>query len=457
MVYNLIIIALTALFLIRQFKYSFIKGASWTLFLLILVPQYTGIRITDTIPLFPAHRFYLLLLFYFCLINQSRISLDKKLKVLIVLLLLTNLASLMLSTYKAPAFKGYLSLLIENMLVFIVVSSSIYRIEDIRHATRLIYNSLIIITIFCIIENSFGIKLLHVLPAYQNLYLEQKANYVTFPHPILLGTALAIGLVLSVLFMVRSYNIKRNIYVGWINIFLFGVGLYFSFSRGPWLAGMIGLSIMYLFAGFGSKKIIILLMMIPLAVFQINPGVQGTVADYYEKTMQIDSLEGSSFIYRFELLYIAIEQISMDIIRTCFGYGLDYHNNRTFYGEYKSIPGKMSYFRSWDNEFAALLLETGVVGLFIILLFYFRIIFLGIRNYRQSIEKHRANITAYIAGTIIVIFMMTNVKMFSYQLLFLFYAMSAFSINYGRIGENGPMGTNETLVNVTSTVFGGRR
>jgi len=86
---------------------------------------------------------------------------------------------------------------------------------------------------------------------------------------------------------------------------------------------------------------------------------------------------------------------------------------------------------SWDNEFAATLLETGFLGLAMVLVLHFRIIVNLIRAWTVAAPDNR-NLLAGIVGAILAqIFMMTNVKMFSAQVNYLMWALVASGLAIG--------------------------
>ena len=244
---NLIICTTVPLLIVLAYRGSYIKGFSLGLFFLIVLSQYIGIKINNTLPVLTAHRIILIVIIYFWLKKKKDFSVWMKFKTVIVLLIATNTISLIHAFYFLPALKTYISFMIEGLFFFIIMITTLHDPDSIEIPLKYCYFGLTVVAALTIIEANTNFKILDILPAHFNLSLDRSANYSTFPHPILLGAAMACGLIISTYYLQKYEGSKTTIII-WINLAIFGTALYYSFSRGAWLAGILGILLLTIFA-----------------------------------------------------------------------------------------------------------------------------------------------------------------------------------------------------------------
>ena len=80
---------------------------------------------------------------------------------------------------------------------------------------------------------------------------------------------------------------------------------------------------------------------------------------------------------------------------------------------------------SWDNHYAATLVETGVTGLAVFVLLFMGVTFSGVAVIRKNSGEERNLLAAIFAAQFSLIFMMSNVAIFAPQISYLFWSLAA--------------------------------
>lgn len=423
----LIFVSVIAIVVIR-FNKDYYSGIYISLFFLILLPETIGIKLSSSFPVLTISRTIILVVFYFWVNHKPKRPLKHlRYRNAILVLILTNTVTLLISSHFTVSLKSYLSLLLEHFLFYGILASSIYEREKISKSLVFIYSSIFLVAIIGIIERFTSFQLLKILPSY---YYREYENvvYSSFPHPILLGIALAIGLMMTIYFLTSLHAPWSN-KTYYIALFIIGSCLYFTFSRGPWLAAILGSLCFYFWGSRKVRKYTISMAIIALFFIIMNSGVYDTIYSLYSTTFDIDSLEGGSYYYRWELWRKAYNEISVDSIRALFGYGLEYHRYQDLSGGL-SLSFRSSSFRSWDNDYATILLETGFVGLITYIVFYVSIFYTSLKCSFQFKRKNDNFPALCLSVITIVLFMMSNVNIFTQQIYYIFFAFVAFNTNY---------------------------
>lgn len=403
-------------------------------FFLIILPDTIGIKFNDTVPVLTLQRVILILMVFYWLKNsgQDRIS-NVPYKYLFLLIIAANTVTLVLADYFVASLKSYLSLIVENILVYFLLYTSL-RDEDALDRTFLtVFNAITIIALVGLVERQTGGHLLDLLPNYtEKDYKDGWKILANFKHPILLGISLAIGVVLNVYFLGREKDPVKRVLL-YLRLMVIGSSLYFTFSRGPWLAAIIGTGVLFVLGTRGQKNKVLAVGLFAAAVMLAQPGTYKFIYKQYQTTFRPDTVEGSSFYYRWELWMKAYQEVSKVPKRLAFGYGLEYHRLADLTGEFK-LADKTSGFYSWDNELACELLELGFIGLSLYLLLYFRVI-ARVLGYLRSYNARDDFLVMNLAVMLVVIFMMTNVRMFSQQIMYIFYASLAVALRRTQLGQ----------------------
>ena len=156
----------------------------------------------------------------------------------IKIVIFTNIFILIFAVDFTTTLKEFISFLVEVVLFYVILSSTIKtREQSIRLLTFIVYG-LGTVALLAIIERFTGFNPVDsFVPGYFRDGRLVRNILSTYPHRILLGTALAMGWPLSIALQeyYKNYKFKKNLF----KIFEIAlvIGCYYSFSRGPWLAG----------------------------------------------------------------------------------------------------------------------------------------------------------------------------------------------------------------------------
>jgi len=406
------------------------QGVCWAVFLLTALTANPVLVTGGNLPNFNFQRLILIVLIIAALIKNKNPDGKRTVQFMGVLLLYAavNLLPLLFSIDLIMSIKAYLAMTIEIVLFYFVISTSI---DTPQEAGRVVFAgalALLAVAVIAVIERYTGFN---PVDAFMPGYL-RKPQYVddvlsTFPHRILLGTAMAMGWPLALAFAQAG---RKQRWLWWLGICVLLLSCYLSFSRGPWIAAMLGGIIMFLFAGKAVRRqTMIVIVLIAVALF-LRPGVWDTLTTRAQETADVNSFKGQTYQYRWELWGIAWEKISHSSTRFLFGFGQGATEVMTF-DAVMSYTGETTKLWSWDNHYAATLMENGLVGLaaFIALYSFFLLKLFIVRH--ALAEQDRAIHASILASMTAMLFMMTNVAMFAPQLNYLVWALIAAGLRLG--------------------------
>jgi O-antigen ligase len=207
---------------------------------------------------------------------------------------------------------------------------------------------------------------------------------------------------------------------------------YLSFSRGPWIAAMLAGIGMFLFAGRAIRRQSIIVIVLITIAMVLRPGVWETITASAHDTTNVDSFKGQTYQYRWELWGVAWNKISRSGDRLLFGFGQGATEVMTFDTEL-SYTGETTKLWSWDNHYAATMMEDGLIGLLsfagLYLLFFWKLF--RVRN--ALVEEDETMHAAILAAMAAMLFMMTNVAMFAPQLNYLLWSLIAAGFRLGKV------------------------
>lgn len=421
------------------------QGVCWAVFLLTALSANPVLLTGGNLPNFTFQRIILIVLLIAALIKNKKTDTRRAVPFMGLLLLYAgvNLLPLIFSIDIIMSIKAYLALTIEIVLFYFIISTSIDTKEEARRVVFAGALALLTVAILAIIERYTGFN---PVDAFMPGYV-RKPGYVddvlsTFPHRILLGTAMAMGWPLALAFA-QSGNKRR--WLWWTGICVLLLSCYLSFSRGPWIAAMLGGMIMFVFAGKAVRRQSLIVMALIGVALILRPGVWDTLTTRAQETADVNSFKGQTYQYRWELWGIAWEKISHSSTRLLFGFGQGATEVMTF-DAVMSYTGETTKLWSWDNHYAATLMENGLVGLaaFIGLYSFFLLKLFIVRHALP--EEDRAMHASILAAMMAMLFMMTNVAMFAPQLNYLVWALIAAGLRLGSGNrrQEGPYGTAVT-------------
>ena len=421
---------------------NFELGVCFSVFLLVSLSPSLKISTAGALPELTIFRAILLVVFFFWFINNTYSKSIRSIPFMkfIKIVIFTNIFILIFAVDFTTTLKEFISFLVEVVLFYVILSSTIKtREQSIRLLTFIVYG-LGTVALLAIIERFTGFNPVDsFVPGYFRDGRLVRNILSTYPHRILLGTALAMGWPLSIALQeyYKNYKFKKNLF----KIFEIAlvIGCYYSFSRGPWLAAFFASVLLFYTCSVNVKKKVLLIGLLAGLVFLIRPGVQTTLVSSYQTTFQEDSFKRGTYLYRWELWKKAYFEIRKSTSTTFFGYGMGSHHVLNLEGTISYEEGVIATFWSWDNYFALLLFEKGLIGFGAVILLYSMIMLKLYSVWRHSDIENRNVIACINASMMALLFMMSNVSIYAPQLFYLFWSLLCIGLAYTGNTEAQPI------------------
>jgi O-antigen ligase len=233
----------------------------------------------------------------------------------------------------------------------------------------------------------------------------------TFDHPILFGAALAMGITVTIYLLTvvskRSHRVVLS-----LGLLLMFLNIYKTSSRGPWLDVIIGFVMLLVFGKQKSRRLLLYMAALSLAVCLVRPGVWGTISGIYATTFNMETNSGSSYAYRYALQDAAVKRLSQNpTTRALWGYGPE-----SFYLVHLEGPllGTPWVFLSCDNAWVEFLIETGFIGLSIMVMLLLWPAWVAWKGFWKGgpIDRHLSYVL--FVNLVIFYFQMYSVGMYSW-------------------------------------------
>jgi hypothetical protein len=413
-----------------QYTRDYRGGFTLAAMLLVILPDSIALDIVPSLPLVTVGRLLIFLMILFWVRNDgihknaSEAPFFRIQAYMVGLYLISTICS----PYPLVAGKQWLYYLIESFIFFCIVQSSL---KDRSSAERLIDAigyGLVIVALLGVSERYLGWRLFDVTSGGRYEGGDQRFSWVpageadaikaTYKHRILFGIACALGASKFLIDSALRPGKRRPVFSLGL-AFLCGASLYFSNSRGPWLAfGLCTVALILLLPRYFLKKALILTALAGLALI-VRPGVWESISGMGKTTMDAESVRGASFRWRFLIMKLAVQKIvEANPLRQAFGFGGG-SEIMTDFGMLELYPGLSLPAESWDCEFAIILYERGTIGLACIWVLYIGAIFKSAQFLRrQSISPEPAMVFAF-STLLIIFFMMANVAIYAPQLIYI--------------------------------------
>lgn len=229
----------------------------------------------------------------------------------------------------------------------------------------------------------------------------------------------------------KGGSLGRDRLARWLLVGLCAAACYFSQSRGPWLAMAIGLAVVGWLGTHRQRRILVGFALCAALVLVLRPGVAETLSSRYQSTIDPDSFKAGTYKYRWELWRVAWTRISNSPWRLALGYGpsgsrrIDQEWDASFTAQARTVQ-----IWSWDNEYALVLLNYGVVGLTATAWLYVVVMRQLVRRWRSSDGPAKEGLAAIIGAASILLFMKSNVLIFAPQLIMLFWLLTACGLRW---------------------------
>jgi len=445
MIFIYILHIIVALVLIKK---SYSRGLKEALpffcLVLILSPGEAQIRISGIFDISLQRTAVTVLFFLYLFLKDSRknyINRDLKVvKYLIIVAIAWQLLANFNSIVPVTSFKRMVAYLLEFYLVYFILVNTI---DDLKTVYKVISSIVLAMTIACIfgiIELYSGWSPKDLLPHEVGRFELMRMGVTRFrmrinslfPHAILFGGAIVLTVPLA-FHILKIYHKRWQKSLIWFSIIIMMFCLFKTDSRGPWLA--LGLSLILLFIFHQqSRKYLITLFLITSFVLIVRPGLWNYLEAKLNATLDPTTPTGSSYEYRYVLYKVVIEAVSREFSRTLYGYGQDSFFYLDLETEFKGKPYK---FLSCDSAWAAILIESGYIGLFIMLFLFGWIFYAHFKNYFTVMRPYNSLNAIFFIIFFAFNFMMLSVNTLSFgQLGIYLWILIALSMAYIQITNN---------------------
>ena len=281
-------------------------GVVWAVFLMTALSANPILLSGGVMPNFNMQRLILLVLLIAAVTKSKLTNAKHPIPFMGILALYAaiNLLPIAFSVDRLASVKAYLAFTIEIVLFYFIISTSMTTMVDAKRIIAAGGAALFLVAVLAIIERYSGFN---PVDAFMPDYV-RKPQYVddvlsTFPHRILLGTAMAMGWPLALALTRFGGAFKRIVW--WVAICCMLLVCYLSFSRGPWIAALFAGAIMVLCAGAAIRQRILIVMALIGIALIARPGAWETVTTRAQETADVDSFKGQTYQYRWELWSIA--------------------------------------------------------------------------------------------------------------------------------------------------------
>jgi len=401
----------------------------------VFMPALLGIPLPGDLPQLTVHRILLLISLFFLARGGYFAGRDEPVPYFKWFLLfgVSQVVSFLCGVGFLAGFKGCVDYAVEAVLFFVLVTVFLQRDGSAVRLLSSICYGLAAAGVLSAGQKYFGLAVPYAVPDSLSQWLESSDISSTYPHRILFGYAMAMGVPLAVGLASTFVERGRRYRMHAVAFVLIAAG-YFSGSRGPWLGLGIGLAAMAILGGKAARKKVAFIAILAAAVLVLRPGVRDTITTLASSTFEKTSSKGASYQVRWRLWNVAWSEVRRTPVRFLFGYGPVSTERMDFTGYWDGQEGagssmeKIGY-TSWDNNYAANLIELGVVGFALQLILFAAIGSVLFRNWRLAGPDDRALRAGIASACIVFMFAMTNVFIFSPQLKYLFWALVAIGSN----------------------------
>jgi O-Antigen ligase len=424
----LILLAAGAVFVVAQ-RSGFPKGTCVAIALLVsLSPD------LDIAPAVTVHRVILAVLVLLWLQAPRGTAVRGRLPFFSILLVIlcAHVGSLLISITpselsvpepRGSSLKDCIAFVVEILLFYRVVGSTLTTPAAGLAALRALVYGLACVAVVALIERYFRIILPVILFSHFKYLLDGIQS--TYPHRILLGYAMAMGMpvALSLLDLAPS---KKQKWWMWVVVFLTAAACFLADSRGGWIGMAIGGAISFLFGTAQTRKRCLWVVVLAMATLTFKPGVRDTIVDRYTETLDKGSYKETSYSYRWKLWHVAFSETNKSPERFLFGYGGQSTQGMDlsrYFGHEEGGTAVKIGFTSWDNHYAADLMEFGWVGLGLEIILYAAILLGLLRRWLDAKGAVKGVLGGLIAVCVIYFFAKSNVYIFSAQLNFVFWTV----------------------------------
>jgi hypothetical protein len=170
-----------------------------------------------------------------------------------------------------------------------------------------------------------------------------------------------------------------------------------------------------------------------IAVCIVRPGVWDTLRNTYFDTLDPDSARGSSYEYRYTLMRVGREALAQDLGRAAWGFGPESYYYLGLEGEDPETGHTVTY-DSCDSAIVEIMVETGYVGLFLVVLLLLRAALFSLRGFARVSKPANLLCLIFLINIVAYAFMMLSVENFGWgQQTYMLWIILATSMAYPRL------------------------
>lgn len=313
------------------------------------------------------------------------------------------------------SLKALLSLLLDYLAIYYLFAKHITSVNTIRRIMYGVVGGLILCSFFGALEAYANWSIISIFPTESHRFGSSGALYVddarglrvqsTFGHPILFGSALAMGIPLALYLIANTKTARRKTFL-WIGLLLMFLSIFKASSRGPWIALVLSLVPFLFFGQRQTRKYILVICMLTVGVLIGMSGVRETLWNDYLATVDDHSSQGESYQYRYVLYRLVEDKLDESPDRALWGYG---PQSFPFLHLTGFINGRGMNFVSCDSSLAALLVETGYVGFALMCLFLAYVLYAALRTAIRIGSPNNQICMLFVVNLAAFYFEMTNV------------------------------------------------
>ncbi|WP_446744383.1 O-antigen ligase family protein [Silvibacterium acidisoli] len=366
---------------------------------------------------------------------ESNVEMPMPLKFLIAVHIAWCALSTANSVEVVMSIKKAASVIAEYYILYFVYWKTLTRRETIRRILFAMVLALIVCSSFGAFEAYGADNVLEYFPKTghhfdMNAETDREVRVQsTFDHPILFGAALSMAITMDLyLLTVTEKRWTRRLL--WIGLFLMFLNIYKTSSRGPWLDVILSCLLLALLSRGKIRRYIFAIILLSVAAVIIRPGIWDTVKGIYDNSFDMNTSTGTSYQYRYALQHAVREKLLETPSRALWGYGLETFYDLQLEGDFL---GKPHLFLSCDSSWAELMIETGFVGLSVMIMLLFRPLWRAFRDSRKLPRPEGELSLLFFVNLVVFYFQMYSVGMYSWgQNGYMLWIVIAMTFAYSR-------------------------
>lgn len=360
-------------------------------FFLVLMPLESRIVIPGLFDLNTMRVSLLTLLILYFYRRESVAGGPIPLKNLMVLHIGWAICSTLYSLSVATSAKQLISQVLEYYLLYFLLVRTISSVKTLYNIVFAMMMALGVCCIFGLLEAYATWSILRIFPS--NLWITYNGGvdplYIewgrglrirsTFPHPILFGDALAMGIPLT-LYLLSMWETKWQRVLLWITLVLMFWAIYKTSSRGPWIATGLCATLLFVMIRSRVRKYLATGAVLMVVILVARPGIWQTIDGLYQSTTDSSSPVGSSYLYRDALTEAVKGAVAKEPGRALLGYGLGTFREK---GLDIYFLNSVQHWYTCDDNWSLFLYETGYIGMLLIGILLFKPLFMAFKDYRR--------------------------------------------------------------------------